>query len=131
MTDPDDHPDPAADALQGEPDPDEDGLEPYEVLVQWNRGEPHEHAETIDAPGDRMALMLAKRNVDMRQEPVSIWVVPRAEVTRTVPEDPTIELRTDRSYRNIQWYAEHRVDASAAGTARPFGTSTRSPITTR
>lgn len=113
MTDRDDHPDPEADALRPEPDPAREGVEPYEVLVQWRRGEPHEHAETIDAPSDRMALMLAKRNVDMRQNPLSIWVVPRAAVSRTAPEDPTLELATDRSYRNIRWYAEHRVDAAA------------------
>jgi ring-1,2-phenylacetyl-CoA epoxidase subunit PaaB len=99
-----------ADTLQLEPDPDADGVEPYEVFVQWKRGQPHEHAETIDAPTDRMALMLAKRNIDMRQEPLSIWVVPRGAVTRTTPEDPTLTLSTDRSYRNITWYAENKVD---------------------
>lgn len=99
-----------ADALQLEPTPEKEGVEPYEVLVQWKRGEPHEHAETIDAPSDRMALMFAKRNIDMRQEPLSIWVVPRGEVTRSQPDDPTLKPNTDRSYRNIQWYAEHEVD---------------------
>lgn len=116
MTDPADQPDPEGDALQPEPDPEREGVEAYEVLVQWQRGEPHEHAETIDAPSDRMALMLAKRNVDMRQDPLSIWVVPRAAISRTVPEDPTLALGTDRSYRNIQWYAEHRVEAAAEPT---------------
>lgn len=100
----------AAEELQLEPDPDEDGLEPYEVFVQWKRGEPHEHAETIDAPSRSMALMLAKRNVDVRSEPLSIWVAPRRAFDRSAPGDTTLVPRTDRSYRQVGWYAEHRVD---------------------
>jgi len=96
--------------FQLEPDPDEDGMEPYEVFVQWKRGEPHQHAETIDAPGDEMAVMLAKRNIDVRQEPLSIWTVPRRELTRTDPDDRTLVPTTDRSYRSVGWYAKHQVD---------------------
>lgn len=101
------------DAFQLEPDAGETGLEPYEVFVQWRRGSAHEHAETIDAPSDEMAVMLAKRNVDVRQEPVDIWVLPRRHITRTRPEDPTLVPGTDRSYRNIDWYAENRVDTAS------------------
>lgn len=110
MTNEDELADAESDTLQLEPDPDEDSVVPYEVLVQWKRGAPHEHAETIDAPTDRMALLLAKRNIDMRQEPLSIWVVPRNAVSRTQPEDPTLKFGTDRSYRQISWYAENEVD---------------------
>lgn len=125
----DDHPtDVEDDTLQLEPDPDSDHSEPYEVLVQWKRGEAHEHAETIDAPSDRMALMLAKRNIDMRQNPLSIWVVPRREITRSRPQDPTLELSTDRSYRNISWYAENRVTVEAEqGDAESTGIVGDSP----
>lgn len=97
-------------AFQLEPDPDEDGMEPYEVFVQWERGEPHQHAETIDAPSDEMAVMLAKRNVDVRQEPLSIWTVPRRALTRTGADDRTLVPETDRSYRSVGWYAKHQVD---------------------
>lgn len=97
-------------AFQLNPDPDRDGLEPYEVFVQWKRGQPHEHAETIDAPSDEMAVMLAKRNVDVRGEPLSIWVTPRRALTRTRPGDTTLVPGTDRGYRSVQWYAENQVD---------------------
>jgi phenylacetate-CoA oxygenase PaaH subunit len=97
-------------AFQLEPDPDDDGMEPYEVFVQWERGDPHQHAETIDAPSAEMAVMLAKRNVDVRQEPLSIWTVPRRELTRTGPGDRTLVPETDRSYRSVGWYARNQVD---------------------
>lgn len=104
------HEDDEADALQLQPDPDERGVEPYEVFVQWRRGQSHEHAETINAPTDDMALMLAKRNVDLRQEPLSIWVVPRSEIARSSAADPSLVPSTDRSYRRVEWYAENQVD---------------------
>lgn len=107
---------PPTGAFRPEPDADEAGVEPYEVFVQWRRGSPHEHAETIDAPSEAMAVMLAKRNVDMRREPVNIWVVPRRDITRTRPEDPTLVPGTDRSYRNVNWYAENRVDAASTAS---------------
>lgn len=97
-------------AFQTVPDPASTGVEPYEVFVQWNRGEPHEHAETIDAPSDDMAVMLAKRNIDVRSEPLSIWVTPRRTLTRTPGSDTSLVPKTDRSYRSVQWYAEHQVD---------------------
>ncbi|MFB6360923.1 MAG: hypothetical protein ABEH59_06320 [Halobacteriales archaeon] len=97
-------------AFQMVPDPDSQGVEPYEVFVQWERGEPHEHAETIDAPSDAMAAMLAKRNIDVRSEPLSIWVTPRRTLTRTPGTDPSLVPETDRSYRSVQWYAEHQVE---------------------
>lgn len=112
MTDETELADAESDTLQLEPDPEAGSVRPYEVLVQWKRGAPHEHAETIDAPTDRMALLLAKRNIDMRQEPLSIWVVPREAVSRTDPEDPTLSVDTDRSYRQISWYAKNKVDVS-------------------
>jgi 1,2-phenylacetyl-CoA epoxidase PaaB subunit len=97
-------------AFQMVPDPDREGVEPYEVFVQWERGEPHEHAETIDAPSDAMAAMLAKRNIDVRSEPLSIWVTPRRTLTRTPGTDPSLVPTTDRSYRSVQWYAEHQLE---------------------
>lgn len=117
MTDSESSTDAEADARQPESAAEEDGVEPYEVFVQWTRGKPHEHAETIDAPSDRMALMLAKRNIDVRQEPLSVWVVPRSEVTRSSSDDSTLKPGTDRSYRNIQWYAENKVDVTELGDA--------------
>ena len=89
---------------------DDDRLEPYEVFVQWRRGKPHEHAETITASDPDMALHLAKRNVDVRGEPVSIWVSPRAAMRTTTGDDTTLTPSTDRGYRSVQWYAENDVE---------------------
>lgn len=82
----------------------------YEVFVQWQRGKPHEHAETVNAPDPDMALMLAKRNIDLRSEPVDIWVAPRRAMRRIRPGDSTVVPSTDRSYRRTHWYAENNVE---------------------
>lgn len=87
-------------------------MEPYEVFVQWQRGKPHQHAETVTAPDDEMALMLAKRNVDVRAGPLEIWVVPRSEIARTPPNDETLTPSTDREYRNVTGYAAQPTEAS-------------------
>lgn len=79
--------------------------EPYEVFVQWERGQPHEYAETVNAPDAEMALLLAKRNVDVRAEPLEIRVAPRRAFLSTAPDDPTLTPSTDRSYRNVASYA--------------------------
>lgn len=80
-------------------------MESYYVFVQWDRGKPHEYAQTITAADDEMALMLAKRNVDLRSEPVDIWVAPRSSFTQESPgEDPSLTPSTDREYRNVTGY---------------------------
>lgn len=85
----------------------DDGLERFEVFVQWNRGDAHVHAETVTASDAKMALHLAKRNVDVRRGPLDIWIVPRDAVTRTSDDDTTLSPSLDRDYRNVQWYAEN------------------------
>lgn len=85
----------------------DDGLDRFEVFIQWDSGESHVHAETVSAPDPEMALHLAKRNVDVRREPLDIWVVPRDSIVRTSDDDTTLTPSIDRSYRNVQWYAEN------------------------
>jgi len=80
----------------------------YEVFVQWERGKPHEHAGTVNAPDVDMALTLAKRNVDLRAEPVDVWVAPRRSMRRAGPDDPALTPTTDRSYRSVRWFVENR-----------------------
>jgi len=84
-----------------------DDVEPYAVFVQWQRGKPHEYAETITASDEEMALHLAKRNVDVRSGPESIWVAPRAAIAASAADDTALVPSTDRDYRNVQWYAEN------------------------
>lgn len=80
--------------------------EPFEIFVQWQRGDAHEHAVTVQASDAEMALTLAKRNVDVRSEPVSIWAAPRSELEKTTTADTTLVPSIDRDYRSIAWYAE-------------------------
>ena len=82
-------------------------MEPYEVFVQWKRGRPHEHAETITASDNESALMLAKRNIDLRSDPIDLWVVPRAAITRIDPDDTSLTPSTDREYRRVTGYSNH------------------------
>ncbi|GAB3036528.1 phenylacetic acid degradation protein PaaB [Natronobiforma cellulositropha] len=82
--------------------------QPYEVFVQWKRGGAHEHAVTVTASDREMALTLAKRNVDVRGAPVSIWVTPRSEIAQTSADDPTLAPSIEREYRNVSWYARER-----------------------
>jgi phenylacetate-CoA oxygenase PaaH subunit len=80
-------------------------MKAYYIFVQWNRGKPHEYAQTITAADDEMALMLAKRNIDLRAEPVDIWVAPRSSFTQeSLDDDPSLTPSTDREYRNVTGY---------------------------
>ena len=82
----------------------------FEVFVQWERGQPHEHAETVNAPDADMALTLAKRNVDLRSGPVDVWVAPRRAMRRAGSDDPALTPTTDRSYRTVRWFVDNRID---------------------
>jgi len=79
--------------------------ERYDVFVQWRRGKPHEYAETINASDPEMAFLLARRNVDLRSEPLSIWVAPRSSMVQSELGDSTLRPSTDRSYRSVAHYA--------------------------
>ncbi len=81
-------------------------MQAFEVFVQWQRGESHKHTITVTASDTKMALSLAKRNVDVRNEPVSIWVMPQNAIGRTTADDATLTPTIDREYRNVSWYAE-------------------------
>lgn len=88
-----------------DPEPDADE-ERYDVFVQWQRGKPHEYAETVNASDPEMAFLLARRNVDVRAEPVSIWVAPRSAMWQSDLDDTTLSPSTDRSYRSVARYAQ-------------------------
>jgi phenylacetate-CoA oxygenase PaaH subunit len=81
------------------------GEDRFDVFVQWRRGQPHEYAETVLAPDTEMALMLAKRNIDVRGDPLSVWVAPQAAMAKSAADDPKVRPGTDRSYRQPAGYA--------------------------
>lgn len=82
----------------------------FDVYVQWGRGKPHQHEETIRASNEETALMLAKRNIDIRLEPISLRVAARSATRTTRLGDPTIIPHTDRSYRNVPTYPTKEID---------------------
>lgn len=85
--------------------------ERFDVYVQWDRGKPHQFEETVRASDLNTALMLGKRNVEFRREPVSLRVVPRQVTITTKFDDPTLSTSTDRQYRNVDVYFTTEVDA--------------------
>lgn len=85
-------------------------MESFRVFVQWERGSPHQCTGSVLAPDKEMALLFAKRTVDRRRDPVSIWVSPEDAFLETDPDDTTLEQTTDREYRNVEWYAQNYID---------------------
>lgn len=82
----------------------------FDVYVQWERGKPHQHEESIRASNKDTALMLAKRNVDVRLEPLSLRVAARSATKTTKLGDPSLTPGTDRTYRNVQGYPTKEID---------------------
>ncbi|WP_165875244.1 hypothetical protein [Natrarchaeobius chitinivorans] len=87
-------------------------MEPYRVFVQWQRGKPHEYAQTVTAADDEMALMLAKRNIDLRSDPLDIWVTPESEITEMSKDETALTPSTDRTYREVSGYSAQPTDGS-------------------
>ena len=85
--------------------------ERFDVYVQWDRGKPHQFEETVRASDLKTALVLGKRNVEFRREPVSLRVVPRQATIITKFDDPTLSTSTDRRYRNVDVYFTKIVEA--------------------
>lgn len=70
-------------------------VEPYEVFVQRQRGQSHEYAGTVNASDPELTLLFVKRNIDVRSEPVNIWLASRSAFHRTSPDDTTLVPHTD------------------------------------
>ncbi|MCH7812649.1 MAG: hypothetical protein IID40_01385 [Planctomycetes bacterium] len=89
-------------ALEGGPEPD---LKPYEVFIQLARGQPHVHAGTVDAAGDKMALEYARKHYGRDQVCVHMWVVPREAMMGAGYDNDILWPLTDQSYRLARGYA--------------------------
>ena len=79
----------------------------WEVFVRSKRGLSHNHAGSLHAPDARMALRNARDLYTRRQEGVSIWVVPAAEITASSPDekDSFFAPSGDKVYRHPTFYA--------------------------
>ena len=70
----------------------------YEVFRQERKGQPMQHAGSVDAPDAEFADAYAHEQYGRRGESVALWVVPRESVH-------TIEDFVDELHKNY-----HRVD---------------------
>jgi phenylacetate-CoA oxygenase PaaH subunit len=88
----------------------------YEVFRLERKGQPFQHAGSIEAPDDAFAEWYAREQYGRRGESVALWVVPRDEIAEI--DDFVDEL--ERNYHRVDGYPlkEKLKEARArAGTA--------------
>jgi len=78
----------------------------WEVFVRPKRGLAHVHAGSIHATDAAMALRNARDVYTRRQEGVSLWVVPAAQISATSPDeqDSFFDPAADKAYRHPTFY---------------------------
>ena len=78
----------------------------WEVFVRPRRGLSHGHVGSLHAPDAEMALRNARELYTLREEGVSIWVVPSTEITASSPEekDAFFAPAGDKIYRHPTFY---------------------------
>jgi len=77
----------------------------WEVFVRQSRGLAHVHAGSLHAPDAETALQNARDVYTRRQEGVSVWAVPSAEIVASDPDetDSLFEVNT-KPYRDATAY---------------------------
>jgi ring-1,2-phenylacetyl-CoA epoxidase subunit PaaB len=78
----------------------------WEVFVRPRRGLSHVHAGSLHADDPELALRNARDVFTRREEGVSIWVVPSAEVVASSPDekDAFFDAAGDKPYRHPTFY---------------------------
>jgi ring-1,2-phenylacetyl-CoA epoxidase subunit PaaB len=78
----------------------------WEVFVRSRRGLAHVHVGSLHAPDAEMALRNARDLYTRRQEGVSLWVVPAAQVVASDPQqhDAFFEPAADKVYRHPTFF---------------------------
>jgi ring-1,2-phenylacetyl-CoA epoxidase subunit PaaB len=79
----------------------------WEVFIRPRRGLAHAHVGSLRAPDARIALHNARDVYTRRNEGVSIWVVPSADITASSPDekDQLFDPAADKVYRHPTFYA--------------------------
>ena len=72
----------------------------YEVFRQERKGQPFQHAGSIEAPDEAFAEWYAREQYGRRGESVALWVVPRDDIVEI--DDFVDELR--RNYHRVDGY---------------------------
>jgi len=78
----------------------------WEVFVRSKNGLAHRHAGSVHATDAQMALANARDLYTRRQEGVSLWVVPSAQIVASDPSDAEalFEPAKDKIYRHPTFY---------------------------
>ncbi|MEO6826072.1 MAG: 1,2-phenylacetyl-CoA epoxidase subunit PaaB [Microbacteriaceae bacterium] len=80
----------------------------WEVFVRSSRGLSHVHVGSLHAPDETMAIRNARDLYTRRNEGVSIWVVPAAEITTSDPDarGAFFESPHGKNYRHAIYYTK-------------------------
>jgi ring-1,2-phenylacetyl-CoA epoxidase subunit PaaB len=78
----------------------------WEVFIRSKQGLDHKHAGSLHAADAQMAIENARDVYTRRQEGVSIWVVPSAQLTASDPgeAEALFEPARDKVYRHPTFY---------------------------
>ena len=73
----------------------------YEVFRQERKGQPFQHAGTVEAPNQEFADVYAREQYGRRGESAALWVAPREAIIEI--EDFVDEL--NRNYHRVDGYS--------------------------
>jgi ring-1,2-phenylacetyl-CoA epoxidase subunit PaaB len=78
----------------------------WEVFIRSRQGLSHKHVGSLHAADAQMAIENARDVYTRRQEGMSIWVVPAAEITASSPDekDELFAPSDDKIYRHPTFY---------------------------
>jgi ring-1,2-phenylacetyl-CoA epoxidase subunit PaaB len=78
----------------------------WEVFVRAKGGMAHRHVGSVHAPDAELALRHARDTYTRRQEGVSLWVIPSAEIVASDPAEagPLFEPAESKIYRHPTFY---------------------------
>ncbi len=78
----------------------------WEIFIRSKNGLSHIHAGSLHAADPEMAIENARDVYTRRQEGVSIWVVPSAEITASNPDemDELFDPAENKIYRHPTFY---------------------------
>jgi ring-1,2-phenylacetyl-CoA epoxidase subunit PaaB len=79
----------------------------FEVFIRARSGLEHKHVGSIHAADARMAIEHARDVYTRRQEGISLWVVPSAQIVASDPAEAEslFEPARDKVYRHPTFYA--------------------------
>ncbi|MFM1930714.1 MAG: hypothetical protein RL226_17 [Bacteroidota bacterium] len=78
----------------------------WEVFIRSRQGLSHKHVGSLHAADAQMAIENARDVYTRRQEGMSIWVVPAAEITASSPDEKEALFAPsdDKIYRHPTFY---------------------------